>query len=159
MRSFLQTQDDKTLFFQRLVLAFVIGMHGLQKAFGWFGGYGFDGTMSFFTETLGVPAPIALLVILGETVGMVGLIFGAATRLAAFGATASMLGAIAMVHAKFGFFMNWGGNLGGEGYELHLLALALSLPLMVRGGGAYAVDSWLLRRLPRVRRLVAAPAQ
>jgi putative oxidoreductase len=145
MRILLETNHDKTLFFQRLVLSLVIGAHGLQKAFGWFGGYGFDGTMQFFTQSLHVPAPIALLVIFGETLGIVGLVVGAGTRIAAFGVTGSMFGAIAMVHLKFGFFMNWGGNQAGEGFELHLLALALSLPLLVRGGGAYSLDNVLLR--------------
>jgi putative oxidoreductase len=158
MRRLLDTSDDKTLFFQRLVLALVIGAHGVQKAFGWFGGFGFDGTMQFFTQTLHVPAPLALLVILGETLGVVGLAVGAGTRIAAFGVTASMLGAIAMVHVQNGFYMNWGGNQAGEGFELHLLALALSLPLLVRGGGAYALDSVLLRLIPRLRSLSAATA-
>jgi putative oxidoreductase len=159
MRTLLDTRnDDTTLLFQRLVLALVIGAHGLQKAFGWFGGFGFDGTMQFFTQTLHVPAPLALLVILGESLGMVGLAFGALTRVAAFGATASMLGAIAMVHAPYGFFMNWGGTQGGEGFELHILALALSLPLMIRGGGAYALDSLASRYLSRRPTKVAALA-
>jgi putative oxidoreductase len=70
-----------------------------------------------------------------------------------------MLGAIALVHWKFGFYMNWGGNLGGEGFELHLLALGLSLPLLVRGGGAYAVDSWLLRVASRARAVAQVPAE
>jgi putative oxidoreductase len=151
MRTLLETRNDTTLFFQRLVLALVIGAHGLKKAFGWFGGYGFDGTMQFFTQTLHVPAPLALLVMLGETVGMLGLVVGAGTRVAAAGVTASMLGAIAMVHLKYGFFMNWGGSQGGEGFELHLLALALGLPLLVRGGGAYAFDTVLLRLVSRPR--------
>lgn len=160
MRTLLDTHSDKTLFFQRLVLALVTGAHGLQKAFGWFGGFGFEGTMGFFTQTLHVPAPLALLVILGETVGVLGLIVGAGTRITALGITASMLGAIAMVHAPYGFFMNWGGNQGGEGFELHLLALALSLPLLVRGGGSYAFDTVLLRFLsrPTVLRPVVAAA-
>jgi putative oxidoreductase len=159
MRTLLDTRPDTTLFFQRLVLALVIGAHGVQKAFGWFGGFGFEGTMKFFTQALGVPAIFGLLIILGETLGVVGLIAGAGTRIAAFGVTASMLGAIALVHWKFGFYMNWGGNLGGEGFELHLLALGLSLPLLVRGGGAYAVDSWLLRFASRPRAVAQVPAE
>lgn len=147
MRTLLDTRNDTTLLFQRLVLAVVIGAHGLQKAFGWFGGFGFDGTMAFFTQTLHVPAPLALLVILGETLGVVGLAVGALTRVAAFGVTASMIGAIAMVHLHNGFFMNWGGNQAGEGFELHLLALALSVPLMFRGGGAYSLDTLVSRYL------------
>jgi putative oxidoreductase len=151
MRTLLDTRHDTTLLFQRLALALVIGAHGLQKAFGWFGGFGFEATIRFFTDTLHVPAPIALLVILGETLGAAGLVVGALTRIAAFGVTASMLGAIAMVHWHFGFFMNWGGTQGGEGFELHLLALALSVPLMFRGGGAYALDTLLLRFLSQSR--------
>jgi putative oxidoreductase len=149
MRALLDTRHDTTLFFQRIVLALVLGAHGVQKAFGWFGGFGFDGTMKFFTEALGVPALLALLIVLGETLGAVGLIAGAGTRIAAFGATATMLGAIALVHWPFGFYMNWGGTQGGEGFELHLFALGLSLPLLVRGGGAYALDGVLSRWIAR----------
>src|SRR5262245_51230648 len=127
MRRLLDTSDDKLLLLQRLTLALIIGAHGAQKAFGWFGGFGFEGTMQFFTQTLHVPALLALLVILGETLGAVGLALGAFTRVAAAGVTATMLGAISLVHAQFGFFMNWGGNQAGEGFELHLLALALSV--------------------------------
>jgi putative oxidoreductase len=159
MRTLLDTRHDTTLLFQRLVLALVIGAHGVQKAFGWFGGFGFEGTMRFFTETLGVPAIFGLLIILGETLGVVGLIAGAGTRIAAAGVTASMLGAIALVHWKFGFYMNWGGNLGGEGFELHLLALGLSIPLLVRGGGAYAIDSFVLRLASRPRAVAQVPAE
>jgi putative oxidoreductase len=161
MRTLLDTRPDATLLFQRLLLALVIGAHGLQKAFGCFGGYGFEGTMRFFIDTLHVPAPLALLVILGETLGVAGLALGALTRIAAFGVTASMLGAIAMVHWQFGFFMNWGGTQGGEGFELHLLALALSVPLMFRGGGAYAIDTLLLRFIAQQQqqRAVMAHAQ
>jgi putative oxidoreductase len=158
MRTLLDTRHDTTLFFQRLVLALVLGAHGVQKAFGWFGGFGFDGTMKFFTETLGVPASLAVLIILGETLGALALIAGAGTRIAAFGATATMLGAIALVHWPFGFYMNWGGTQGGEGFELHLLALGLSLPLLLRGGGAYALDSvlsrWLAQRNEHSRSIV-----
>ena len=147
MRSSDLRSSDATLLFQRLVLALVIGAHGAQKAFGWFGGFGFEGTMQFFTNTLHVPAPLTLLVILGETAGALGLALGLLTRFAALGVTATMLGAIGLMHAQFGFFMNWGGTQGGEGYELHLLALALSVPLMMRGGGAYSLDrSWLQSR-------------
>jgi putative oxidoreductase len=159
MRALLDTRHDTTLLFQRLVLALVIGAHGVQKAFGWFGGFGFESTLKFFTETLGVPAPLAVLVILGETLGMLGLIAGAGTRIAAAGVTASMVGAIALVHWQFGFYMNWGGNLGGEGFELHLLALGLSLPLLVRGGGAYAFDSFLLRLASRPRAAAQVPVE
>src|SRR6478752_2664837 len=141
MTRFFQTDRSATLFFQRLVLALVILPHGAQKLLGWFGGYGFEGTMGFFTGALGIPAALAVLVILGESLGALGLAFGAFTRLSAFGIAATMLGAVFMTHAPNGFFMNWTGQQPGEGFEYHLLALALALPLIVRGGGSLAVDS------------------
>ena len=121
--------------------------HGAQKLLGWFGGYGFDGTMKFFSDTLHIPAPLALLVILAESVGSLLLIAGLGTRLAALGISAVMLGAIATTHWKVGFFMNWFGNQAGEGYEFHLLALALSVPLLIAGGGRCALDGWVSSRL------------
>lgn len=144
---FLRTDASNTsLFVQRILLGLVLFPHGAQKLLGWFGGYGFQGTMGFFTGTMGLPGILALLVILGEFFGSLMLVLGLGTRLAAFGASAIMLGAIATTHAKYGFFMNWFGSAGGEGYEYHLLALGLSVPLMVWGAGRYAVDSLLLQR-------------
>ena len=149
MTRFFQTDRSATLFFQRLVLALVILPHGAQKLLGWFGGYGFEGTMGFFTGALGIPAALAVLVILGESLGALGLAFGAFTRLSAFGIAATMLGAVFMTHAPNGFFMNWTGQQPGEGFDYDLLALALALPLIVRGGGSLAVDSWIAQRLGR----------
>ena len=148
MNRFLQTDEQSwVLFVQRIALALVMLPHGAQKLLGWFGGYGFSGTMGFFTDTMHIPAPIALLVILGESIGAVMLALGLGTRLSAFGISAIMLGAMATSHAQHGFFMNWFGAQQGEGVEFHLLALALGLPLMIWGGGRYAVDSLVQRRL------------
>lgn len=135
-----------TLLAQRVLLGLVIFPHGAQKLLGWFGGYGFSGTMGFFTGTLHLPAPLALLVILGESLGALGLIAGAGTRLAAFGISAIMAGAVLTTHAQFGFFMNWFGAQKGEGFEYHLLVLALSLPLVIWGGGRFAVDALVKAR-------------
>jgi len=144
---FLSTDRDRTLLFQRIVLGLVIFPHGAQKLLGWFGGFGFSGTMGFFTDTLHIPAPIAFLIIIGESLGAIALIVGLGTRLAAFGIVAIMLGAIFMAHKDFGFFMNWFGAQKGEGYEYHLLALALAAPLVIRGGGHLSVDGALVDRL------------
>jgi putative oxidoreductase len=143
----LATDRDRSLLFQRIILAVVIFPHGAQKLLGWFGGFGFSGTMGFFTDTMHLPGPIAFLVIIAESIGAIGLVLGAGTRIAAFGIAAVMLGAIVTTHANFGFFMNWFGAQGGEGFEFHLLALALALPLMIRGGGLLSVDAGLLERL------------
>jgi putative oxidoreductase len=138
--------QNSMLTVQRALLGAVMFPHGAQKLLGWFGGYGFDGTMKFFTDSLHLPAPVALLVILGESIGALLLILGLGTRVAAFGISAIMLGAVLTTHGRVGFFMNWFGNQPGEGYEFHLLALALSVPLVIAGGGRYALDSWVRAR-------------
>jgi putative oxidoreductase len=107
---------------------------------GWFGGYGFKGTMGYFTQMMHVPAPLAFLAISAEFFGGLGLIFGLLTRIAAFGISVNMLVAIFMVHLPNGFFMNWTGQQKGEGYEYHLLVLAITVSLMIRGAGAFSVD-------------------
>ena len=152
MKNFFATDTHSTILTaQRALLGAVMFPHGAQKLLGWFGGYGFEGTMGFFTQQVGLPAPLALLVILAESIGALLLIVGLGTRLAAFGISAVMLGAVATTHASFGFFMNWFGNQPGEGFEFHLLALALAVPLVIAGGGRYALDSWVRARLEAPR--------
>ena len=131
----------------RVTLGLIMFPHGAQKLFGWFGGYGFEGTMGFFTDQLGVPALLAFLVILAESLGSLALVAGFLTRLSAFGIGASMTGAILMVHASNGFFMNWYGAQAGEGFEYHLLVLGMALALIIKGGGRYAVDALVAERL------------
>ena len=58
-----------------------------------------------------------------------------------------MLGAIFMVHLKFGFFMNWMGKQPGEGYEYHILAIGLALATMLKGSGKLSIDRLLLSKL------------
>ena len=124
----------------RAVLGIVFFAHGSQKMLGWFGGYGFTGTMGFFTGTMHIPAPFAFLAIAAEFFGGLGLILGLLTRVAAFGIAVNMLVAIFTVHLPFGFFMNWTGAQKGEGFEYHLLALAMCTFLMIQGAGAASVD-------------------
>lgn len=145
-RRFFATDGSLFPLITRVALGAVIFPHGAQKLLGWFGGYGFNGTMRYFTETLHIPAPLAILVILGESLGALGLLAGFGTRLAALGLTLTMLGAIAMSHAQHGFFMNWFGQQRGEGFEFHLLVLGMSVPLARWGAGAYSVDGLLARR-------------
>jgi putative oxidoreductase len=152
MENLFKTDTQNSLLtVQRALLGAVMLPHGAQKVLGWFGGYGFEGTMTFFTDTMHLPAPVALLVILGESLGALLLIAGLGTRVAAFGISANMLGAVLTSHGSVGFFMNWFGNQPGEGYEYHLLALALSVPLVIAGGGRYALDSWVRARLQAPR--------
>ena len=134
------TDDSTATTILRLVLGIVFFAHGAQKMLGWFGGFGFSATMGFFTGTMHIPAPLAFLAIAAEFFGGLGLIVGFLTRIAAFGIAVNMLVAIATVHHAFGFFMNWYGTQKGEGYEYHLLVLAMTAFLMIRGAGAFSVD-------------------
>ena len=140
MRKLLATPNDPVLTLPRLVLGVVYFAHGSQKALGWFGGYGFTGTMGFFTHMMHIPALFAFLAIMAEFLGGLGLIVGLLGRVAAFGITCNMLVAIFMVHARNGLFMNWTGQQKGEGIEFHLLAIALCIMIMVRGSGAFSID-------------------
>ncbi|HSN56570.1 MAG TPA: DoxX family protein [Candidatus Sulfomarinibacteraceae bacterium] len=146
LRTILHTDDDAAALVLRVMLAVVIFPHGAQKLLGWFGGNGFSGTMTFFTDTMGIPWILALLVIVAEFFGSLGLLAGFLTRVAALGIGMVMTGAIFMVHLPHGFFMNWNGNQAGEGFEYHLLVLAIVLALLIRGGGAWSVDRALALR-------------
>jgi len=128
-----------TLTLVRLVLGIVFFAHGAQKMLGWFGGFGFQGTMGFFTHN-GIPAPLAFLAICAEFFGGLGLIFGLLSRIAAFWIMVNMLVAIVTVHRFNGLFMNWFGNQKGEGYEYHLLAIVLCLVVIIKGAGAFSID-------------------
>jgi len=139
MKRLMGTSNDVALTMLRVVLGVVFFAHGAQKMLGWFGGFGFHGTVGAFTQ-MGMPAAMAYLIICTEFFGGLGLIFGLLTRIAAFGIGGLMIGAIFMVHLPNGFFMNWMGTQKGEGFEYHLLALAVAIPIMIRGAGALSVD-------------------
>ena len=149
MKRLLKTDDSIILLILRLTLGIVMFPHGAQKVVGWFGGEGFSATMSLFTEQMHVPAIIAFLVFMAEFLGSIGLIFGFLTRIAAFGILCNMLGAIFLVHLKFGFFMNWVGNKPGEGFEYHLLALAIAVAALIGGGGKLSIDRAIALELKR----------
>src|SRR6202163_3011471 len=136
MKRLMGTGNDVALTMLRVVLGVVFFAHGAQKMLGWFGGYGFHGTMGFFTQ-MGMPAPVAVLIICTEFFGGLGLIVGLLTRIASLGVAGLMIGAIFMVHLPNGFFMNWMGTQKGEGFEYHLLALAMAAALLLRGAGAF----------------------
>jgi putative oxidoreductase len=143
MKKLMATTNDASLTLMRLVLGLVFFAHGAQKVLGWFGGYGFSGTMNFFTSTMHIPAPFAFLAIMAEFLGGLGLILGFLARIAAFGIAVNMLVAVFMVHIHNGLFMNWFGTQKGEGWEYHALAIALAIAIMARGAGAFSVDGAL----------------
>lgn len=142
--SIFRTSDDIGAFIARIALGIVILPHGLQKLLGLFGGPGFSGTVDYFVSS-GLPAFVAILIIIGESFGALGLILGFLSRLAALGITIIMLGAIITVHLQNGFFMNWDGSKTGEGFEFHLLAIGLALIVLIKGGGIWSVDGGIAR--------------
>lgn len=141
----IRTDDDYAATLLRLTLALVMFPHGAQKVLGWWGGYGFSGTYEYFTTTAGLPALVAVLVILGEFLGPLGLAVGLLSRVAATGLAIIMIGAVFMVHAEHGFFMNWFGTQAGEGIEYHLLVLGLAAAIVIKGSGALSIDGKLSR--------------
>lgn len=148
----LATSPDTAPLVLRLALGTVVGAHGLQKLFGWFGGYGFEGTQRFFTDVLGIPWVLGLAAILAESVGAAALIAGAATRLAALAVGITLATAAVLVHLPHGFFMNWGGDQAGEGLEFFLLAVPMAATLVVSGGGRWSLDRRWAQRPPQQSR-------
>jgi putative oxidoreductase len=140
LRKIVHTDDDYMLMQSRVVLGVIFFAHGAQKVFGWFGGPGFDQTVRMFVQGMGIPAFFAVLAILAEFLGGIGLLIGLLSRIAAFGIAVNMVVAVLVVHAQNGLFMNWLGNQRGEGFEFHLLALAMALVVLVRGAGAWSLD-------------------
>jgi putative oxidoreductase len=147
-RKLLSTTNDPIFTLLRLVAGVVFFAHGAQKMLGWFGGYGFHGTMGFFTHEMHLPAALAFLAICAEFFGGLGLILGLLSRVAAFGVLCNMVVAVVLVHHTNGLFMNWNGDQKGEGFEYHLLAIAIFLALIVKGAGAYSLDYMLSRPRP-----------
>ena len=144
LKKLMGTRDDLGAFAARLALGIVMFPHGAQKVLGWYGGMGLSATFNAF-RGMGMPAPLIVLIFAAEFLGSLGLVLGLLGRVAAFGITALMLGAIAMVHGKFGFFMNWMGNQKGEGFEYHILALGLALAILIKGSGRWSLDRMLTR--------------
>jgi len=139
------TNNDLTGLVTRLTLGLILFPHGAQKMLGMFGGYGFTGTMSFFTDTMHLPWIIGFLVIIIEFMGALSLIAGFASRIWSALTIILFIGIIFTSHLDNGFFMNWFGNQKGEGYEYHLLIIGLSLATLINGSGKYSVDERLMR--------------
>lgn len=144
----IRTDDDKILALLRIALGIVVFPHGAQKLLGWFGGFGYTGTMGFLTGMMNIPYPLALLVIAAEFFGALGLIVGFLGRIAAFGIAVNFIVVALMVHLPNGFFMNWSGQQKGEGYEFFILLIAMAIAILIRGSGALSIDRMISRGRP-----------
>lgn len=141
-KKLLATDHDRATLLIRVALGVVIFAHGAQKVFGWWGGYGLAGTMGYF-QSIGIPALFGALAIGADFLGALGVITGLLSRVAALGILCNMVVATALVHWPNGFFMNWTGQQKGEGFELHILAAAMALYVIIKGGGAASADGVL----------------
>ena len=137
----LPVNNDLASLFSRLTLGIVLFPHGAQKLLGLFNGYGFSGTMNFFTGTMNLPWIIGFFIIVIEFFGPLFLIVGLASRIWAIAIIFLMIGIIVTSHLNNGFFMNWFGNQKGEGYEYHLLVIGLCLALFASGSGKYSLSN------------------
>jgi putative oxidoreductase len=124
----------------RVTLGAIVLLHGYDKL-----GSGFDGFMGYFTGVLGMPVVLGWLTVGIETLGCVLLIVGLATRINALLLLGLFVGMIVFVHWQDGFLMNWFGQMekGHEGFEYHILVLAICTALMLLGGGKWSLDKVL----------------
>ena len=151
LKKLLSTPNDPTLTLARIILAVIFFAHGSQKMFGFFGGRGVAGTIDIFQQTMGIPAPLTILAMSAEVFGAAGLFLGLFSRIAALGVLVVMIVAPFANHLYPNFFMNWQGRQMGEGYEYHLLAIALIVTVLVRGAGAFSLDRLIARPLASER--------
>ena len=119
----------------RIPVGIIFAAHGAQKLFGWFGGYGLEGTGQFFASVgLNPGYVMALLAGLAEFFGGLALVIGLLVRPAAAALAVAMLIATFEVHWSKGFFA------GSGGYEYALALFAASLSLLFSGSGRFSVD-------------------
>lgn len=145
MKNLIKTDPTNTIaLIARIFLGTVVFAHGAQKLFGWFGGYGYEGTMGFLTGTAGLPYVIGLLVILIESIGALFLLAGLATRFAALGIIINFIGVV--VVSNLNFFMNWSSEANkGEGLEYFILLFGLAIISLIAGGGRASLDAVLTK--------------
>ena len=126
----------------RLPVAIIFMAHGAQKLFGWFGGYGLEGTGQWMAS-IGLEPGYLMALGAGsaEFLGGLALLIGLLTRPAAVALAFTMIVAIVTVHIDNGLFMS------NNGYEFGLALLAASVSLALSGGGRFSVDQPLNKAL------------
>ena len=147
-QALLCSQNGSSSLVLRVPVGLTLMAHGAQKLFGWFGGYGLEGTGQWMASIGLEPGYLmALLAGSAEFFGGLALVAGLLTRPAALITAFTMLVAIFTVHIGNGLF------IANNGYEYALTLLAATLTLAIQGGGRFYVDNWLLERLTGHARL------
>ncbi|MDX2080838.1 MAG: DoxX family protein [Terrimicrobiaceae bacterium] len=121
----------------RLAVSAFFLYHGAQKAFGWFGGSGWNATVESWAETFGLPVVLSGVVIVGELLVFGSLFFGLFTRLGGLGVTLIMIGALVLT----------GRGAAFVDLQVPLLLLASGLALFCLGGGLVSLDRAVSRNL------------
>ncbi|MDH7944423.1 DoxX family protein [Pseudohongiella sp. SYSU M77423] len=126
----------------RVPVGIILLAHGAQKLFGWFGGYGLEGTGQFMSS-LGLEPGYLMALLAGsaEFFGGLALLLGLLTRPAAVVSAFTMAVAMFSAHIGNGLFMS------NNGYEYALTLLAATLALAIQGAGTLSLDRALLNRL------------
>ncbi len=149
-RVLIKTNNDIACPVLRILLAIVFFAHGAQKVLGWFGGKGLEPWLTYFTNVLHLPVQLAVLPLSAEFLGPMFLLVGFLTRVAAFGIAMDMVCVLLLNNRVLvrvtGFFMNWSGKTGGEGFEFHLLVFAIAIALIIKGSGRWSIDHLISRK-------------
>ncbi|BDY05761.1 DoxX family protein [Ferrimonas sp. YFM] len=128
----------------RVPTGLILAAHGAQKLFGWFGGYGLEGTGQWMASIGLAPGYLmALMAGSAEFFGGLALALGLLTRPAALVSAFTMLVAMFSVHIGNGLFMS------NNGYEYALTLAVVSLALTLQGGGRFALDNLIAQKLNR----------
>ncbi len=135
IKSLINTDSNITGLLLRVPVGTILAAHGAQKLFGWFGGYGLEGTGQWLASIGLEPGYLMALLAGGaEFFGGIALILGLLTRPAAIASAVTMLVALVVVHLGNGLF------LSNNGFEYALALLAVTVVLAIQGGGALSVD-------------------
>ncbi|ERB67155.1 DoxX family protein [Vibrio coralliilyticus OCN008] len=145
MKALLKTLTESKAGYSALALRIPVGIifmaHGAQKLFGWFGGYGLEGTGQWMTSIgLGPGVLMAFLAGSAEFFGGLFILLGLLTRPASIALAFTMLVAIFSVHFENGLFMS------NNGYEFGLALMAASVSLALSGSGRAAVDQFIAKK-------------
>ncbi|GGY84727.1 oxidoreductase [Cellvibrio zantedeschiae] len=137
----LATQNSFAPLALRVPVGLTLAAHGSQKLFGWFGGYGLEGTGKWMAS-IGLEPGVLMAALSGsaEFFGGLFLVLGLLTRPAALVVAFTMLVAIFSVHINNGLFMS------NNGYEYALALFAVAVSLLISGGGRASVDNLIANK-------------
>ena len=142
IKNILRSDNNNSALPLRLIAGIIFTAHGSQKLFAWFGGYGLEATGQWM-ESIGLTPGYLMALIAGGTEFFGGLLLlaGLLTRPTSLALAIIMIVAIFSTHIDNGLFMS------NNGYEFALALLAITIALLLQGGGKYSIDNILSNKL------------